>query len=719
MTTLICNCNETMPLDAKALGAALSSHLKQPQDLKLHSLLCRRQAPEFQRAIVDVAKRADPSENVVVACTQEQRLFSELALATEGAQTLSAPIKFINIRESGGWSKDASKAMPKLAALLAAAHLPDPEPVSTVTYKSAGRLLIVGELEQAEATAALLGDSLDVTIFASGSAKSGAQNRDHTIMSGTKPELSGWLGAFKFEWQTSNPIDLDLCTRCNACVVACPEGAIGLDYQIDMNKCQSHRACVKACDAAGAIDFGRAATSHEQAFDVVLDLSAEPLIDWHAPPQGYFKQADTATLMKLQGMVGEFEKPKFFNYKQKICAHSRNTTVGCNACVEVCSAHAISSDTKRQQIVVNPNLCVGCGACTTVCPTGALTYTYPRATDQGTKLKTLLTTYAKAGGKDATLLLHSQTAGQQAIEALGRAAQLKKGSNQPIHGVPHNVIPVALWHTASTGIEMWLSSICLGASKVAVMLTSEEAPDYVRALTEQMAVAQSIMTGLGYVGKHLHLIQSGAELAALDAALQATSSMASSVPSSVARFGIGLEKRATLEMALDHLMQYAPLLVEPSKTASPITAIALPTAGSPLGTLNVNTASCTMCLSCVSSCPAGALKDNSELLQLQFIEKNCVQCGLCEQTCPENAIQLVPQLLLTTERKEARALNTAKMFHCIRCAKPFGTEMAITQMFTKLVGHSMFQGAAAERLKMCMDCRVIDLHSADNELKIK
>lgn len=660
---------------------------------------------------MDVAKRADPTENIVVACTQEQRLFSELAMETEGAQTLSAPIKFINIRESGGWSKDAAKAMPKIAALLAAAHLPDPEPVSTVTYKSAGRLLIVGELGQAESAAALLADALDVTIFSSGKATAGKQNRDQTIISGTKPLLSGWLGAFKFEWQTSNPIDLDMCTRCNACVVACPEGAIGLDYQIDMSKCQSHRACVKACDAAGAIDFGRTAVSHEQAFDLILDLSATPLIDWHAAPQGYFKQADAATLMKLQGMVGEFEKPKFFNYKQKICAHSRNTTVGCNACVEVCSAHAISSDTKRQQIVVNPNLCVGCGACTTVCPTGALTYTYPRATDQGAKLKTLVTTYAKAGGKDAVLLLHSQTAGQQAIELLGRAAQLKKA-----HGVPHNVIPVALWHTASTGIEVWLSSICLGASKVAVMLTSEEAPDYVRALTEQMAVAQSIMTGLGYTGKHFHSIQSSSDLPVLEAALQALSTGACGVPSAVARFGIGLEKRATLEMALDHLMAYAPQMTQASKPQA--LAIALPAAGSPLGAISVNKERCTMCLSCVSSCPAGALKDNAELLQLQFIEKNCVQCGLCEQTCPEAAISLVPQLLLTPERKEARALNTAKMFHCTRCAKPFGTEMAITNMFTKLAGHSMFQGAAVERLKMCMDCRVIDLHSADNEIKI-
>jgi ferredoxin len=124
-------------------------------------------------------------------------------------------------------------------------------------------------------------------------------------------------------------------------------------------------------------------------------------------------------LLRLRELVGEFEKPKFFDYKQKLCAHSRNEQVGCNACVDICSAEAVSSDKSRQQIKVNPNLCVGCGACTTVCPTGALTYAYPRVSEQGVKLKTLLSTYQKAGGKDAVILLHSQEAGQALVQALG------------------------------------------------------------------------------------------------------------------------------------------------------------------------------------------------------------------------------------------------------------------------------------------------------------
>jgi Fe-S-cluster-containing hydrogenase component 2 len=128
-----------------------------------------------------------------------------------------------------------------------------------------------------------------------------------------------------------------------------------------------------------------------------------------------------------------------------------------------------------------------------------------------------------------------------------------------------------------------------------------------------------------------------------------------------------------------------------------------------------------MCLSCVGACPESALLDNPDQPQLRFIEKNCVQCGLCVTTCPEQALTLQPRLWLADgakSRQAARVLHEVAPYACVRCGKPFGTLRAIEAMIGKLAGHSAFQGVAAERLKMCGDCRVIDLHTSPNEVRI-
>ena len=98
-----------------------------------------------------------------------------------------------------------------------------------------------------------------------------------------------------------------------------------------------------------------------------------------------------------------------------------------------------------------------------------------------------------------------------------------------------------------------------------------------------------------------------------------------------------------------------------------------------------------------------------------------MQCGLCAATCPERAITLQPRLWLADggrARKTARVLAETVPYSCIRCGKPFGTLQAIEAMIGKLAGHPAFQGQAADRLKMCADCRVIDIHTNRDEVRI-
>lgn len=423
-------------------------------------------------------------------------------------------------------------------------------------------------------------------------------------------------------------------------------------------------------------DFVIHVAEQELKADLILDLGAKPILDMAYKPPGYLCSGlERIELHKikveLEDLVGTFEKPLYINYDESICAHGRSGKKGCTRCIDACPAEAITSLINK--IEVETTRCHGGGICATVCPSNALTYAYPKPKDLLQHVRTLILSYLSEGEIAPDLVFVNEEE-QSRVE----------------HCLPAALV-INVEEVASVGPEVWLSALAWGARSVRLFALDGMPESAQKALDLHLEVAQKTLTAMNYPENSLSVIYDQSELI--------TSSFLS--PINTTSHAAVTDKRQAFYMALDHLVAQAEIV-------SPM--VLLPE-GAIFGDVTIDKSSCTLCMACVSACPGNALQDGHEKPQLSLVEASCLQCGVCISTCPENAISTSPRLLLDRElRQKPRVLHEDKPFCCTSCGKPFATTSGITTILTKLAGHSMFANQRArDRLKMCEDCRVVDM----------
>ena len=220
----------------------------------------------------------------------------------------------------------------------------------------------------------------------------------------------------------------------------------------------------------------------------------------------------------------------------------------------------------------------------------------------------LARTYQAVGTKSSRapwLLLHDTSYGDELIAMVSRFGD----------GLPANLIPYKMHSVRRTGHDMLVGAVAAGFERI-IVLVNPNRPDDMGCITEQFVLASALLEGAGIKSEDRFQMLDDADPQRISDQINAQPKLAKYTSARIVPLGA---PRAITRLAMRALASANNVKED---------VISLPD-GAPYGRVDIDTDNCTICLSCVGACPAGALQDNPDAPQLLFREDACLQCGIC------------------------------------------------------------------------------------------
>ena len=351
---------------------------------------------------------------------------------------------------------------------------------------------------------------------------------------------------------------------------------------------------------------------------------------------------------------------------------------GCQECVQACPHTALRIE--DGEVLLTKSFCTGCGICMSTCPNDAINLAGVNAQQVNAQIASLLAPASLASQPRGILFL-----------CAGKTRALEMSDVPGGTSATSSWLPVEVPCVEMLQPHWLLAPLTQGATMVAVFPCSDNClAGKSRCIESRVAYSQEILRLLGEVDERILMLptdegQSGAGWEHFE---DRAPRMHSPPPENQFRFG----GRASAILQLSRIYCAAPEYDHEFPE-------------SPFGVIEA-TDGCTLCGSCVPTCPSQALllEETDERSALTFNSARCIGCGDCLNICPED--QVLSLRRVTSIQCLAKGRTTLRQDvnqRCESCGKPITSE-AMTRRIVAILGDE-FASTSSIITRYCVDCR--------------